>query len=116
MKTHKDLKVWKKSLDLVEKVYISTKAFPKEEIYGLSSQIRRAAISIPSNIAEGAARNSRREFVHFLYIAFGSINELETQFIIAERLGYCEIDTISEVIEEISKMLSSLIKHHKSAL
>ena len=116
MKTHKDLKVWKKSLDLVENVYVSTKSFPKEEVYGLTSQIRRAAISIPSNIAEGAARNSKKEFVQFLYVALGSISELETQHIIAERLGYIKSDIISGQIEEISKMLTSLIKHHKSVV
>jgi len=81
VKTHRDLDVWKNRIELVKKIYILTKDFPKEEIYTLTSQIRRSAISIPSNIAEGAARNSKKEFIQFLYIALGSAAELETQLI-----------------------------------
>jgi four helix bundle protein len=81
VKTHGDLDVWKNGIELVKKIYILTKDFPKEEIYTLTSQIRRLAISIPSNIAEGAARNSKKEFIQFLYIALGSAAELETQLI-----------------------------------
>jgi four helix bundle protein len=81
VKTHRDLDVWKNGIELVKKIYILTKDFPKEEIYTLTSQIRRSAISIPSNIAEGAARNSKKEFIQFLYIALGSAAELEAQLI-----------------------------------
>ena len=85
---HKDLDVWKKGMDLVLAVYQATGEFPKEELYGLTSQVRRAAVSIPSNIAEGAARNSDKEFTQFLHITLGSLAELETQWILAERLGF----------------------------
>jgi len=87
VKRYTDLVAWQKAMDLVEAVYRTTSAFPKEEL-GLSSQLRRAAISIPSNIAEGHCRNGRREFVHHLSIALGSLGELETQVMISERLGY----------------------------
>ena len=83
---HKDMEVWKKSIGLVTKVYELTKIFPEDEKFGLVSQIRRAAVSIPSNIAEGAARNSDKEIQRFLDISLGSIAELETQLIIAENL------------------------------
>jgi four helix bundle protein len=110
MKDHKDLDVWKKSLDLVEKAYEFTRGFPKEELYGLTSQIRKSVISIPSNISEGAARNSDKEFIQFLYIALGSSAELETQIVIAKRLGYLKDSkkTLNE-IESIKKMLNGLI-------
>ena len=92
MKYHKDLHVWQKAMDLVERVYLLTKKFPDEEKYGLISQIRRAAVSVPSNIAEGAGRNGTREFTQFLYIALGSLSELETQIDIASRLNYVQED------------------------
>jgi four helix bundle protein len=76
MKSHKDLDVWKKSMDLVTDIYRVTKDFPKEEIYGLTNQMRRCVVSIPSNIAEGGGRNSKREFIQFLYISLGSVSEL----------------------------------------
>ena len=88
VKRYTDLVAWQKAMDLVEQIYITTKSFPKEEVYGLSSQLRRSAVSIPSNIAEGHCRNGRREFVHHLSIALGSLGEAETQVRIAERLGY----------------------------
>ncbi len=88
MKTLKDLEVWKKGITLVTDIYVLTKNFPKEEVYGLTNQLRRAAVSIPSNIAEGAARQSNKEFIHFLYIALGSFVELDTQLIIAQNLNY----------------------------
>ena len=87
IKTHKDLEVWQKAIDLVEKSYRVTKTFPHEELYGLTSQIRRAAVSIPSNIAEGAARQTSKEYIQYLYIALGSLSELETQFIVAKRIS-----------------------------
>ena len=85
--THKDLDVWKLSIDLVKDVYNITKTFPQSEIYGLTSQIRRCAVSIPSNIAEGSARSSNKEFIQFLYIALGSCAELETQLIISKEIN-----------------------------
>ena len=113
MKTHKDLDVWRKSIDLVASVYKTTSLFPKEELYGLTSQIRRAAVSIPSNIAEGAARNHVNEFRQFLYIALGSGAELETQLIIAKMLGFISDEKSQTLINElnsISRMLQGLIK------
>lgn len=83
IKTHKDLDVWNKAMAFAEKIYHLTKNFPKEEQFGLTSQIRRSAISIASNIAEGAARNSEKEFIQFLYVAMGSLSEIETQLLLA---------------------------------
>jgi four helix bundle protein len=105
-----NLEVWKKSIILVKEVYLLVKLFPKEENYALSDQVRRCAVSVPSNIAEGSGRNSSKEFVQFLYIALGSINELETQLIIAKEIGYLSnIVEIRTKILEIKKMLNSLI-------
>ena len=116
IKTHKDLEVWKRSLDLVEQVYVITRSFPKDEIYGLSLQMRRAAISVPSNIAEGAARGSKKEFIQFLYVALGSLEELETQFILACRLGFIPDRSLSGTIEEVRKMLLGLLRFLKRNL
>lgn len=110
IKNHKDLNVWKMSMNLVTSIYKSTRTFPHEELYGLTSQMRRAAISIPSNIAEGAARNSKKEFTQFLYISLGSLSELETQLLIANNLSY--LDNIDNIIQEMSvlrKLLNGLI-------
>jgi four helix bundle protein len=90
--THRDLLAWREAKALVEAVYRDTSRFPREETYGLMSQIRRAAISVPSNIAEGAGRNSPRELLHFLGITCGSLAELETQLELAVRLGYLKSD------------------------
>jgi four helix bundle protein len=114
IKNHKDLEVWKQSIGSVDAVYRMTKTFPPEELYGLVSQMRRAAVSIPSNIAEGAARASKKEFTQFLYIALGSVSELETQTIISKRLGY--IDQEGELLhqtETARRLLLGLIKHLK---
>lgn len=103
-------------MDLVLKVYKITSSFPKSEVYGLTSQTRRAAISIPSNIAEGASRRTKREFLQFLYIAKGSLSELDTQFELAERLGYLSTsywDRLNEEMTDIDKMISGLIRHQK---
>lgn len=86
--SHKDLKVWQESMALVENIYQITKSFPSNEQFGLVAQMRRCAISIPSNIAEGAGRKGSKEFVRFLYISMGSLSELETQFEISRRLNY----------------------------
>ncbi len=88
MRPHQKLDAWGKSVDLVVEVYKATERFPKEEKYSLTSQIRRAAVSVPANIAEGAGRYSQKEFAHFLSNAQGSASELETELIIAHRLGY----------------------------
>ena len=113
MKSHKDLIVWQKSMDHVAAIYVATKAFPKEELFGIVSQMRRAAVSIPSNIAEGYGRLYDRETVKFLSNALGSASELETQLIISKDLGYLLIEDFQKLIsriEEIIRMLSALIK------
>ena len=117
MKTHKDLKVWNDSIEFVTLVYQNTKLFPDDEKFALTSQIRRSAVSIPSNIAEGAARNSDKDFVRYLYIALGSAAELHTQLIIANNLGYLktsEFESLSQNLESISKMTSGLIRSVKN--
>ena len=115
MRTHKDLDIWKLGIELVEKVYKITAAFPKEEIYGLTSQMRRAAISIPSNISEGAARGGKKEFIQFLYVALGSLSELETQTIISEKLGYLQNHhQLMEMIEKQRRKQLNFIKYLKN--
>lgn len=95
-----------KSMDLVEKIYTISNEFPKEEIYGLKNQIRRASVSIPSNIAEGAARKSNKEFLQFIHIAIGSLAEVETQYLLSIRLGFLKDDTeINELIITVRKLL-----------
>ena len=113
VKTHKDLDVWKESIFLVKDVYTLTKLFPKDEIYGLTSQMRRCAVSIPSNIAEGSARNYDKEFIQFLYISLGSLSELETQLIISIEINYINEYNFAK-LEKIKKMLLGLIKYLKS--
>ena len=109
MKSHRDLDVWKKSIGLVREIYVLTKKFPPDELYGLTSQMRRAAVSVPSNIAEGAARGSSKEFSRFLSISLGSLAEMETQLLIAENLNYLPPDiSVSLEIEQIRKMLHGL--------
>ncbi len=110
MRSHKDLDVWKKSIDLVDKVYSLTRSFPKDEVYCLTNQMRRSAISIPSNISEGAARNSHKEFIQFLYIALGSLSELETQMIIAKKQNYINDIDLQIEFDNIRKMIIGLIK------
>jgi four helix bundle protein len=112
--THKDLKIWQNSIQLVIEVYNLTRAFPKEELYGLSSQMRRAAISVPSNIAEGAARKNKTEYLQFLYISLGSLSELETQLIIAEKIGYCEDVKIFPEVDLLRMQMLNLIKYMKT--
>jgi four helix bundle protein len=114
MKSHRDLEVWKFSIELVLKVYKKLEDLPPSELYALASQIKRSVISVPSNIAEGAASNSKIEFIRFLNIALGSLSELETQIIIAEKLNYITATDIYEEIVHIRKMISGLIKSLKS--
>ena len=103
------------SVELVIEVYEMTKSFPKDELYGLTSQMRRSAISIPSNVSEGVARNTEKEFVQFLYIALGSASELETQLIIAQRLNYIDnIDGILEKLTSVKKLINGLIRHYRN--
>jgi len=97
LKSFKDLKVWQKSYDLCLKTYRMTTTFPKDERYGLTSQIRRSAVSIPSNIAEGYGRKTTLDYIRMLYIAYGSVRELETQVLLAGDLGYIDIESIKEV-------------------
>jgi four helix bundle protein len=115
MKSHKDLDVWKKSMDIVTEIYRATKDFPREEVYGLTNQMRRCVVSIPSNIAEGAGRNSKKEFIQFLYVALGSASELETQLLIARNLAYLkDVGQFLDQIDSIRKMLNGLINHLKN--
>jgi four helix bundle protein len=116
MKTHKDLNVWQESIKLVTLIYEKTKPFPKDELFSLTSQIKRSAISIPSNISEGAARESNKEFLRFLYISQGSISELDTQLLISYNLNFLSQEAyhqIEEKLTEIRKMLAGLIKFRR---
>ena len=111
VKSYRELIAWQKAMDLVVQVYEMTRTFPREEIYGLTSQLRRAAVSIPSNIAEGQGRRSSKEFVRFLGIAYGSLQETETQIILATRLGYLEAVQEAQVLEqcaEVGKLINGL--------
>ncbi len=112
LNSYKELNVWKKSVDLVIEIYKLTEYFPKSEIYGLTNQIRRAAISLPSNIAEGYSRRHKKEYIQFLRIAFGSGAELETQLVIAKKIklaNLIEFKQCEELLVEIMKMLNKLI-------
>ena len=104
MKSFRELRVWQKGMDLVETVYLLTQDFPKQEIYGLTSQVRRAAISVPSNIAEGHTREHLKEYLHHLSMAQASLAEVETQVEIASRLNYLASDRLSELLREISSL------------
>jgi len=118
-KTYKELIVWQKSYKLSLLVYGLTKKFPREELYAIASQIRRAVVSIPSNIAEGYCRSGRREYVQFLQIAFASGAELETQLMIAKDLKYIsstDFDETNSLLEEVMKMLNSLIAKIKTSI
>lgn len=113
MRTHKDLEVWKLSVDFVTEIYTLSMRFPKNERFGLTNQIRRASVSVPSNIAEGAGRRSSKEFIQFLYISLGSVQEIDTQLLISLNLNYLtklEYEVLLVKLDQISKMLSGLIK------
>ena len=113
---YKELKVWQKSMDLTAEIYRLVKFLPREETYALSDQLRRASVSIPSNIAEGHGRDSDKEFVKFLCIAKGSLFEVETQLLLSNRLNMInENDTVNafQLITEIGKMINSLIKYRQ---
>jgi len=113
-KPHKKLDAWKLSMDLVIDVCRETEEFPIREKYGLSDQIRRATVSIPSNIAEGAARQTRKEFANYLHIAQGSLSEMDTQLELAQRLGYIDEKTqrlLDIRMDRIDKTITGLIRH-----
>jgi len=100
-------------MDLASEIYATTTRFPREEAYGLTMQVRRAAVSIPSNIAEGAARNSRKELVQYLHIAMGSVAELETQLLLARRIGFLSESKPLDTLDEVRKMLVALLRSLK---
>lgn len=109
----RDLVVWQKSMDFVESIYSITKEFPSDERYALTSQLKRASVSVPSNIAEGYGRHSTADYIRFLQIALGSLNELQTQLELAARLGFVEknsLENVGRLCVEVEKMLVVLIK------
>ena len=111
---HKDLDVWKYGMNCVDQVYKLTCSFPDEEKFGLVNQMRRCAVSIPSNIAEGSARQGNKEFAHFISIAIGSLAELETQYLIAIRLGYIENNSdFNKLLIDLKKLLLGFRNHLK---
>ena len=115
-KPHKKLDLWKLSMDHAVQVYKVTERFPQEERYGITGQIRRAGISIPSNIAEGAARQTRKEFVNYLHMAQGSLSEMDTLLELAKRLEFLPLEdwnTLDNDMERMDKMLSGLTRHQK---
>jgi four helix bundle protein len=114
MRPHEKLDVWNKAVDFVVEVYKATENFPKDERFGLTSQVRRGAVSIPANIAEGAARTSPKEFAHFLSNAQGSASEVETELLIATRLGYLSPDVhvrLHRSLNDLGKMLNGLMRY-----
>ncbi len=113
LKNYKELKVWQRPYQLCLEIYKITKRFPNEGKYGLISQIRRAAVSVPSNIAEGYGRKTTPEYIRFLYIAYGSNCEMETQILLSRDLGYIKtgkLEIIKEKVREVERMLKALIK------
>ena len=110
---HKDLDLWKQSISLAKAVYQLTESFPQSELYGLTSQMRRSAVSIPSNIAEGAARSSDNEFIRFLYIVLGSLAEVDTQYILSQELRFTQ-GSAEKRIEDVRRMTLGLLKHLKN--
>jgi four helix bundle protein len=112
-KPHKKLNLWSDAVDLAQQIYKVTERFPSNEQFGLTSQVRRAAVSIPSNLAEGAARQTKKEFLNFLHIAKGSLSELDTQLEIARRLEYLDQarrEALDERLEQIDRMLCDLVR------
>jgi four helix bundle protein len=116
MRPHKNLLVWKDAIELVETIYNLSNKFPESEKFGLTSQIKRAVVSIPTNIAEGAARNTKKEFIQFLYISSGSLSEVDTLITIASNLNYIkkeELEVITKKMDKVSALLNGLIKKLK---
>ena len=119
VQSYRDLRVWQLAMDFVVEVYEATNSFPDRETYGLSSQLQRAAVSIPSNVAEGHSRASTREYLHHISIAMGSLSELETQLLIAARLGYISAEQISAFVEtsdHLGRQLRNLQKSLRAKL
>jgi four helix bundle protein len=117
LRSYRDLEVWRRSIDLVEAIYRASSAWPSDERFGLTGQVRRAAVSVPANVAEGAARQGTREFLQFLGVAKGSLAEVETHLILAERLEYLaaqKSETLLASAAEIGRMLSGLTKSLRS--
>jgi four helix bundle protein len=110
IKTHHDLLVWQKGLTLAQFVYAESKVLPREELYGLTSQFRRAAVSIPSNIAEGSRRHGTKDLIHFLRVADGSAAGLETQLLLAQEIYGAKFEASHPLVMEVQKMLSALIR------
>ena len=113
IRSYRDLKVWQQAMDLAEACYRLTRGFPKDELCGMVSQIRRAAASVPANIAEGHGRNSRGEYIQFLRVAQGSLKELETHLLLAQRIGLIVAKNVEPILEKseiLSKMLRALIR------
>jgi four helix bundle protein len=116
MRPHKNLLVWKDAIELVEIIYNLSNKFPESEKFGLTSQLKRAVVSIPTNIAEGAARNTKKEFIQFLYISSGSLSEVDTLITIASNLNYIkkeEFEVITQKMDKVSALLNGLIKKLK---
>lgn len=112
IKSYRDLIIWSKGIELAKEVYLVTSKYPNNEIYGITNQMRRAGVSIPSNIAEGHARQSPAEFIHFLRITLGSLAELDTQLVLSKELGYVSVDTLNELdclISELRRMIYTLL-------
>ena len=114
MHQYKKLEIWQRAVDLAVKIYQASDSFPKDERYGLISQITRSAVSVSSNIAEGAGRNTNKDFDNFLGIALGSLFEVETQLIIASRLSYVESKLLKELEEEIAMLTNKIIRFKQS--
>lgn len=111
VRSYRDLIVWQKAIDLVVACYKLSRSFPKSELYGLTSQLQRAAVSVPANIAEGHGRSSTKAYVNYLMISHGSLMEVETHLILSERLGYCsteDLDGLLSMTEEVGRMLQGL--------
>lgn len=120
MRPHYKLDVWKRSFALVKQIYLITEGFPGEEKFGLTSQLRRVSVSVPTNISEGAARNSQKEFIHYLYISLGSLTEIETLILLSKELNFIkseeQLNGILLEIEAITKLLLGLINSIKKKL
>jgi len=116
MMTHKNLDVWKMSIDFVKEVYGVTRSFPKDEVYGMTNQLRRASVSVPTNIAEGAAKSSIKDYIRYLYISLGSLSEIETLLIISDELKFAKTDKLLYYVIQIRKKLLNLIRYQKTKL
>ena len=118
MQSYKNLEAWKRSMQLVKEVYLLVKNFPKEELYGLTSQIKRASVSVPANIAEGVGRNYKKDTIQFLHISRGSLYELETLLNVAEMIGIItteNFNSISENINECARIINGLISYYEKS-